>query len=454
MQNADRGKIRIMVKVSVLVPVYNVEQYLEQCLNSILAQTLKDIEIICIDDGSTDMSGRILDKYEGKDDRIIVIHKENSGYGASMNIAIKRAVGKYIGIVESDDFIEPEMYEKLFYIAEELNLDCIKSEYYSYTEKHGKQYVNAFSKCKCNEVFGAKDNLNKFTSRLSIWAALYNRRFLIDNEIYFLETPGASYQDTSFAFKVRIAAERNYYLREAYLNYRLDNEKSSVKSKGKVYAVCDEIAECRRYLCALGEEAYNFFAPYLAHEMVADYLWNINRISYEYVEEFTSNIICEYKQEKEKGHIDFGLFSEKEKEHFIEITEMPQKFVREHKQSSLFDECKNVDIYIQAFKKLISYYNNIYIYGAGILGNRLKKNINRLNHKASVQFLTTKIDLENDDKNMIMEITNKALDKNGLLIIAVASSEMGFDMMKRAKTEKFQNIVYLDEKLRKIVYDT
>ncbi len=443
-----------MVKVSVLVPVYNVEQYLKQCLNSILNQTLRDIEIICVDDGSTDMSGRILDGYREKDNRVIVIHKENSGYGASMNLAIKRAVGKYIGIVESDDFIEPEMYERLFYIAEEFNLDCVKSEYYSYTEKYGRQYVNAFAGCRCNEVFGAKDNLNKFTRILSIWAALYNRKFLLDKGIYFLETPGASYQDTSFAFKVRIVAERNYYLREAYLNYRMDNEKSSVKSKGKAYAVCDEIAECKRYLRGLGEEQYNFFAPYLAHEMVADYLWNIDRISYEYVEEFTSKIINEYRQEIEQGHIDFHLFNEKEKEHFVEIAEIPNKFVREHKQSCLFNECKNIDIYMQAFSELIGNCNDIYIYGAGILGNRLKKTINQLNEKASVQFLITRKDSKNDNKDNIMEITDKALDKNRLLIIAVTSLEMGFDMMKRAKTEKFQNIVYLDEKLRKIVYDT
>ena len=97
---------------------------------------------------------------------------------------------------------------------------------------------------------------------------------------------------------------------------------------------------------------------------------------------------------------------------------------------------------------------SILIYGAGILGNRLKKTINQLNEKASVQFLITRKDSQNDNKDNIMEITDKALDKNRLLIIAVTSLEMGFDMMKRAKTEKFQNIVYLDEKLRKIVYDT
>ena len=100
------------VKVSVIVPVYNSAKYLTQCIGSILAQTLKDIEVICVDDGSVDGSGQMLDQYAARDARVKVFHQENRGYGAAMNIGLTEAKGCYIGIVESDDCI-PVSYTHL-----------------------------------------------------------------------------------------------------------------------------------------------------------------------------------------------------------------------------------------------------------------------------------------------------------------------------------------------------
>ena len=123
-----------MRKVSVIVPVYNVERYIAKCLDSILAQTLEDIEIICIDDGSTDNSGMILDQYASKDERVRVRHKKNSGYGAAMNVGIAMAEGEYVGIVESDDRIADDMYETLYKAARDNKLDMVKSDAYYWME--------------------------------------------------------------------------------------------------------------------------------------------------------------------------------------------------------------------------------------------------------------------------------------------------------------------------------
>ena len=115
-------------KVSIIVPTYNVEKYLAECMETIIAQTLKDIEIICVDDGSTDNSGTILDSYAAKDNRIKVIHKENGGYGKAMNVGLDNASGEYIGIVEPDDKIELNMYETLYLAAEKNNVDFVKGD--------------------------------------------------------------------------------------------------------------------------------------------------------------------------------------------------------------------------------------------------------------------------------------------------------------------------------------
>ena len=106
-----------MPKVSIIVPTYNVENYLRECMDSIVGQTLKDIEIICINDGSTDGSLEILKNYAAKDPRIIIVDKKNEGYGVGMNIGLERASGEYIGIVEPDDFVPDNMYEDLYNLS-------------------------------------------------------------------------------------------------------------------------------------------------------------------------------------------------------------------------------------------------------------------------------------------------------------------------------------------------
>ena len=116
-------------KVSVVIPVCNVETYLRECLDSALAQTLRDIEIICVDDGSTDSSPAILDEYAAKDSRVKVIHKPNGGYGHTMNVGMDAATGEYFAILESDDIIKPNMYEVLYGLAKANDVDVIKSDH-------------------------------------------------------------------------------------------------------------------------------------------------------------------------------------------------------------------------------------------------------------------------------------------------------------------------------------
>ena len=222
-----------MKKVSILMPAYNVESYISECMESVINQTLHDIEIICVDDGSTDSTGEILDEYADKDERIKVIHKSNSGYGCSMNIALQQATGEYIGIIETDDFAELNMYEELYDIAKRCNADVVKSNYFTYVsdpEPKSNYFEVLETYDLYNKVFRPSDHQEIFRVRPCIWTGLYRRDFLIENNISFTETPGASYQDTAFAFKIWASAERACLIKDAYLHYRIDNASSSVKS--------------------------------------------------------------------------------------------------------------------------------------------------------------------------------------------------------------------------------
>lgn len=118
-----------MPKVSIIIPVYNVERYLHRCIDSVLNQTLQDIEIILIDDGSTDSSPDICDGYGSKYQNIRVFHKENGGASSARNLGIEKATGEYIGFVDSDDYISPDMYEKLYTALKDFDCEIAMCNY-------------------------------------------------------------------------------------------------------------------------------------------------------------------------------------------------------------------------------------------------------------------------------------------------------------------------------------
>ena len=292
------------VKVSVLVPIYNVEDYLPECLDSLVNQTLKEIEIICINDGSTDSSPEIIKSYMKKDKRVKIIDKKNSGYGDSMNQGLKKATGEYVGIVESDDFIELDGFEKLYGIAKKNDVEVVKSNFYEYfTEKHkdgGKS--DMFLPNEVNKVIDPREHRHVFYEQPSIWSAIYRNDFLKKNDITFLPSPGASYQDAGFNFKVWASVRRAYFTDEAFLHYRQDNPNSSVKSDGKVYCVKDEYDEVERYLKERGllEE----YGHTLATVRLSSYIWNMKRLTRKTAKEFGKTIKKDYERIKKDGFLD------------------------------------------------------------------------------------------------------------------------------------------------------
>ena len=236
--------------VSILVPVFNVESYLTQCLSSICAQTLQNIEVICINDGSTDGSLEVIRHFADADARIVVIDKPNSGYGHSLNLGLQKAHGDYIGIVESDDFIDPQMFETLYQAAVEESAQIVKSDFYlTWTAPRAREeYFNAVPPTLAGRLVVPWRSYQVMQPQPSIWSALYEKHFLLDNGIDFLESPGASFQDTSFNYAAWSAADRVFLLGQAWLHYRQDNQGSSINDSTKVNAVAKEI---ERYFCWL-----------------------------------------------------------------------------------------------------------------------------------------------------------------------------------------------------------
>lgn len=219
--------------VSVIIPCYNVEKYLKQCLDSVVNQTLKDIEIICINDGSTDKSLQILTEYAEKDKRIKVISKHNSGYGASMNIGLDNATGKYIGIVEPDDYIELNMYEVLYNIAIKTDVDFVKSDFYQFSEELVQHKILLdYSNNHYERIIRTENEKTIFNIRMNTWTGIYKNEFIKCNHIRYNETPGARYQDQGFWFQTMIYAKLIYIVNQPFYHYRFFQTNSTNNPNG------------------------------------------------------------------------------------------------------------------------------------------------------------------------------------------------------------------------------
>jgi len=215
-----------MAKVSVIIPVYNVEKYLRECLDSVVNQTLQDIEIICVDDGGKDKCPQIIDEYAKNDERITVIHKENGGYGQSCNVGLEKASGEYVAILEPDDYIAPNMYEDLFEAAIKNNADIVRSNYIDNFDIEGNRFQKTnsnFTIDKPQTAFTLKEFPMLMYTHPSIWSCIFKRDFLNKNNIRFVEAPGAGWTDNPFQVQTMCLAKRIFYIDKAYYYWRRVN---------------------------------------------------------------------------------------------------------------------------------------------------------------------------------------------------------------------------------------
>lgn len=227
-----------MVKVSVIIPVYNVEKYLEQCLDSIIHQTLEEIEIICVDDGSTDNSLNILYTYQKKDNRIQVIEQKNQYAGVARNNGIKAAKGKYVIFLDSDDFFETNMLESMYNQAEKDNSDvtiCGWKAYNNLTEQvvkyHtiNKKYIN-LSPFKPSEVATELFQICKPNP----WTKLINREFFLFNGLYFEDCICCN--DLTCVCLELALARRISVMEDCYVYYRINHTTSLTANRNKNFS--------------------------------------------------------------------------------------------------------------------------------------------------------------------------------------------------------------------------
>lgn len=197
-----------MIKVSIIVPVYNVEAYLDRCLNSLVNQTLQDIEIIVVNDGATDRSQEIIEIYAKKSPKIQAYIKENGGLSDARNYGLQYCTGEYIGFVDSDDFVELNMYELLYEAANKSNSDIVECNlFHTYDEYEDIEIGEKIKDKKRMLMFG----------RSVVWNKIYQREWLLQTKVTFHK--GLIYEDIEFYLKLIPYIRQYTYIDEALIHY-------------------------------------------------------------------------------------------------------------------------------------------------------------------------------------------------------------------------------------------
>ncbi|WP_026885786.1 glycosyltransferase family 2 protein [Clostridium beijerinckii] len=264
--------------ISVIVPVYNVEKYLPQCIDSILNQTEKNLEIILVDDGSLDNSGKICDEFSKKDDRIVVIHKKNNGLSSARNAGLEIAKGNYIGFVDSDDWLDKSMYEILLKLLKENNSDISCCDFLKTANSDGSiPHID-------NEIINSYNNiesLNNFyndlyTQTVVAWNKLYKRELFKD-----ISYPvGKIHEDEGTTYKLYYKANKITYTNRPLYYYRITpNSITTSKFNKKRLDIIDVYDEKVKFIKNISnEEIYSKTLKWYLFKLINCYFECSNNI--------------------------------------------------------------------------------------------------------------------------------------------------------------------------------
>lgn len=290
--------------VSVILPSLNVYSYIEKCIKSVQHQTLNDIEILCVDAGSTDGTLDILCKAQKEDDRIRILHSEIKSYGYQINMGVDFAKGKYIAIVDTDDYIDENMLYDLFSTAQTCEYpDYVKGNSCQFIVYSGKEITAHMPSKRYPEkkrIILNTDRREAFDNCGAIWDGIYRLDFLKQNGIRLNESPGAAFQDTSFVLLVVSMAHSAAFRHGYFYYYRVDNNDSSTKNQSMWHAIIDELFYLKNCLKEHGLYNHDIQNLYLI-EKIRRYWWNLERLDNGNRKRFIDEISQEIKTDIENG---------------------------------------------------------------------------------------------------------------------------------------------------------
>lgn len=397
-------------KISVIIPVFNTEPYLEKCINSVLEQSLKDIEIIICNDGSTDKSQSIIDKYKNKYNKIITInHKNNKGLSISRNDCMKIAKGEYIVFIDSDDYIAGDMLEELYKKISSVKAEVLFFGYREYSYNN-EDFIKDSARISFypDLISGAKffcESINMQEYIVVSCGAIYNTNFLKENMLEF--KPNIIHEDYLFYYKLLMKAKKVTSVKNCYYNYMRHSNSLSLSKEiylEKLLSLCDivhDINEINKSNNVKMQLYTNIYQKMLIRVMINYY----------------KNIKC-----------------------FCKDITPEQDYILRMISANLYNGFFTYKLPACVVEK-IKKYNNIYIYGAGKVGKGLYQLLKEYNIKIN-NFIVTK----NEIVNEIIEGVEVCpiyyiKEKNDSLILIGASKKYAIEIYKNLIKAGFTNII-------------
>ena len=284
-----------MKDISIIVPIYNAEKYINKCLDSILKQTKKELEIILVNDGSTDNTEKIIKTY--KDKRIKYFKNDNHGIGYSRNFGIKKSTSKYIMFLDSDDYLKITACEELYKKAEKDNLDIVIADFYKVVNKNIEEI-----KLPSFENSSLRDNPDIITEFLNPWAKLYNREMIIKNKIKFVED--LKYEDAPFVIEALDKAKKIGKVNKP-LNYYVihGNSETTVRDKRcfDILKIIDKIRKYTKYKEYLKDKIDKLTVRILTNYTIQQRVQDDTEIAMEFIDkafDYLKKEIPDYKNNK------------------------------------------------------------------------------------------------------------------------------------------------------------
>lgn len=286
------------IKLSVVIPMFNVRPYIEQAIDSVLNQTLQEIEIIVVNDGSTDGSEIAIRERASRDARVILVDQANGGYGKAVNAGLDRARGEYVSIFEPDDFLEPRAYEILIDAADRTAADVVRCDYQTYHDGvEGGPSVTA----RAWNVPGVPDGeerwiyLNQtivmYFHSAAIWSCVYRRHFLETKGLRVRETPGASYQDLPFYMEMLFHLEKVRAINIPLINYRISNPNaSSAKGSNKGFLLFDLMDHVQNRMKETNAWKYERFKNVICSSLFIQHYWHLGNLLPELKDDFLKKV--------------------------------------------------------------------------------------------------------------------------------------------------------------------
>ncbi len=357
------------IKVSAIIYVKNTVDYIEQCITSVKNQTLRDIEILIVDGGSTDGTKEIIEKIKEKDVRIKTFDAPSS-VGAQFNLGLQEARGDYIAVCEADDFIPPDMYERQYQIAKENDLDVIRAGYYQVCSVKGMEYRFEHKACR-NQEWTDKVIKNDGFSFLGeavngFWSGLYSRPFLMEHVIRMSETLGAAHQDISFSFLAQMYAERIWFMKESFYCYRMDNPEASTYSMQSIELHIREYEELKKQLELRGQwEKYK--TVFFSWELLS-YRWFLRRFPREVRETEMKRVYGHLQKQIKENEYCFDCLADSEQGLAEALLKDETDF-----SEKILEGIENSEEFLIYIKSSFQADNPILLFGVGKIGKILKQ---------------------------------------------------------------------------------